>query len=144
MSKQANWILSHSILLVLACVISSCLGDYFGKPPEAFSLSTPADKATEVSLTPNLVWSVAREPTGWGSGGSGATVYDVGLKKSAEPDTTWIAQGISAINFQIVAPLAPNTEYEWVVEARNSSLTGGTRAGPFTFTTTTTTTTVSQ
>jgi plastocyanin len=89
-----------------------------------FSLSSPANNATNVSTLPTLVWTVS----------SGASAYNIQLKIAAENNYTQLASVTPlTTNYQVLSALSPNTTYNWQVIA--ISTTGSLTAGPRTFTT---------
>jgi plastocyanin len=92
--------------------------------PGTFSLSSPANLATGVSITPNFVWTAS----------SGATSYAVNLKAAAGADFTQLAAVTApTTNFQTASALLPATVYNWQVIALNTA--GSATAGPWSFTT---------
>ncbi len=86
--------------------------------PPAPALSSPADGASGVSVTPTLTWAAA----------GGATSYDVYFGTLAAPSlvTTTTSTSYSP------AGLSPATLYYWQIVARNSAGTAGSATWSFT------------
>jgi uncharacterized repeat protein (TIGR03803 family) len=88
-------------------------------PPSAPTLSSPANRATGVSLTPSLSWNAA----------SGATSYDVYFGTSPTPP---FAVNTTSISYN-PGSLVSNSTYYWQIVARNSA--GTTPSAVWSFTT---------
>jgi len=85
--------------------------------PGQVTLSSPADDAVEVSLTPNLNWANQ----------AGADTYTVQVSTVSNFSSTVVDQsGLASSNYTLPAPLAQGTEYFWRARAENE---GG--QGPF-------------
>ncbi len=84
-------------------------------PPQTPTLSSPANGATGVSITPTLSWNAS----------SGATSYGLQVSTSSSFSSTVLNQtGITTTSYT-VSGLANNTTYYWRVNASNA---GGTSA----------------
>ena len=92
-------------------------------PPGAFSLSTPANGATNVSLTPTLSWSAA----------SGAATYTVTVSSNPTLVPPILTQpGIVSTSFNVPgATLSQGQTYHWGVVAEN--INGSTTSTPAAF-----------
>lgn len=95
--------------------------------PGAFSLTSPANGATGVSLTPTLTWGTA----------SGATSYEVTVDTDASFTPPFTYQNNTASTSQIVpgATLSNSTVYFWRVVASNGSGSTNGSPNPASFTT---------
>ncbi len=86
------------------------------QPPPSPTLSSPADSATNISVTPTLSWNVS----------AGATSY--GLQVSTSSSFTSFAfnqNGIATTSQIISTPLENNKIYYWHVNATNAQGTSG-------------------
>lgn len=96
-------------------------------PPGPFSLASPADGATEVSLVPTLSWTTS----------TNAAVYEVTIDTDAgmnPPHTLQASTGTTSLS---VAPgvLSPGVEYFWRVVAMNGAGSMHATPDPASFTT---------
>jgi len=97
-------------------------------PPGAFTLSAPADGATNVSLTPTLTWTAS----------AGATSYTLEAASDSGFTTIVLSQvGISTTSYTPGAPVAQGVTVFWRITAVSAG--GNTLAtnAPFSFTTVT-------
>ncbi len=95
-------------------------------PPGAPTLTSPADNATDVSLTPTLVWSA-------GSGTS--DTYRIDVSTASDFSSFVISDSSSSTtSFAVVSALSTSTEYFWRVRGKNP---GGPGAWSSTFSFTT-------
>ncbi|OJX29833.1 MAG: hypothetical protein BGO86_05180 [Chryseobacterium sp. 36-9] len=76
--------------------------------PGCSTLSTPANAATGVAVTPSLTWAAS----------SGADSYDVYL--DTNPNPTTMVGSTSGTSFTVTSNLALNTTYYWKVIPKNS------------------------
>ncbi|MCB9342012.1 MAG: proprotein convertase P-domain-containing protein [Lewinellaceae bacterium] len=93
--------------------------------PGQVVLSSPANNATGVSLTPQLTW--AAQP--------GGTTYDLQVATDAGFSNLIVNQtGLTAASYPVATSLSANTVYYWKVRAVNPCGTGS-FSTPFSFTT---------
>ena len=77
-------------------------------PPSSPSLTSPANRANGVSVTPTLQWNPS----------SGAATYNVQISTSSSFSSTIVsATGISATAYTVSTPLNHSTRYYWRVAA---------------------------
>lgn len=83
--------------------------DSFLTPPNAPTLSTPANNAVNVSVNPQMTWNAV----------TGATSYRIQVSLNNAFSTTVINQSVSGITVTL-SGLSPNTVYYWYVNASNA------------------------
>jgi hypothetical protein len=130
--KTRTLLFNIATVLVASTLLMSC-GNYGGGgmyggmstlPPAAFSLSSPANGATGVSLTPDLMWGSSLYAMG----------YYVYLKKDTDASYTLIqTMAAPTTSFTVSPALTASTVYDWYVTAFNN--TGMVSTGTGTFTT---------
>ncbi len=128
--KTRTLLFNIATVLVASTLLMSC-GNYGGGgmyggmstlPPAAFSLSSPANGATGVSLTPDLMW--------------GSSLYAMGyyVYISDNGGATYTLYTTTAATSYMVSPaLTASTVYNWYVTAFNN--TGMVTSSTGTFTT---------
>ena len=76
--------------------------------PGCTTLSTPANSATGISITPTLTWAAA----------TNADSYDVYLDTNTDPST--LVGNAPSTSYTVTTSLVPNTKYYWKVVPKNS------------------------
>ncbi len=76
--------------------------------PGCTTLSTPANSATGISITPTLTWAAA----------TNADSYDVYLDTNTDPTT--LVGNAPSTSYTVTTSLVPNTKYYWKVVPKNS------------------------
>ena len=112
--------LSLIVIIVSLFAISACVLKVTNKPPTAPHTPSPADKATEISVTPTLSWS-ASDPDG------DTLTYDLffGTSEShLDPE----AGDLTENEYTFTEKLEYNTTYYWKVKAKDGK--GGEKEGP--------------
>lgn len=96
-------------------------------PPGSFSLLTPADGSTGLSVTPTLTWSSS----------ANATSYTVTIDNDPGLGSPILTQaGVASTSFVVPgSTLAPCTQYYWGVTAVNGAGSTASTPASFTFTT---------
>lgn len=92
--------------------------------PAAFSLTSPADNALDVSLTPTLTWTDS----------IGADAYQIQIADNqafSSPQTSTTITAAASPGYTVVTALTERTLYYWKVTAINT--VGSTVAGPYQF-----------
>ena len=82
-------------------------------PPKSFSLILPEDQVGEIPLKPSFTWEVSQDPDG------DVVTYDIYLDTRAEPSTV-LKAGLSNPVFSAASDLEFDTEYYWMVKAKDS------------------------
>lgn len=107
----------HFFLSILFVSLLSCSRDddstSNNQPPRAFTLTTPANNASNVALSPALGWQSATDPD------EDAVTYSVYLDQNSNPSTK-IIDGLTATSFTPTAALTNNTTYYWKVIATDT------------------------
>lgn len=96
--------------------------EFTGVPPNAFSLLTPTNGATNVPLNGDLTWEVSQY----------AQTYDVYLDKV---DATTLVSADQTATIYSYSNLDPNSVYYWKVVAKNGNGTTQATGSPWSFTT---------
>lgn len=116
-----------TILLCTTCSTDSEEAPVQNKAPNAFTLNSVANNATEVALTPSFSWQAASDPD------DDAVNYDLFLDTSANP-VTKVGSNLSTNSFQLSTALNEGTTYYWYVSAKDGN-GNETSSSIFTFTT---------
>ena len=110
LSARASALVTMTILLCVG--IGGCTGP--GTPPGAFVLSSPANNATDVPLTPTLTWTDAADETSY--------TVEIDNENTFSPPLVYENTGIAANRTSFVVPsgvLASGTTYYWRVVGKN-------------------------
>lgn len=78
-------------------------------PPDTFPLSTPADMATNVSLTPTFQWGTANL----------AESYTIQVDDNSDFSSPMVNSNTTLQTYSLLSPLLPGTMYHWRVYANN-------------------------
>lgn len=89
-------------------VTSPTWGFKTGANPGSFTLTSPSNGASGVSLSPTLTWGAS----------ASATSYDLYLSTASSPALS--KSGLTATTYSVTPALAANTLYYWKVVAKNT------------------------
>ncbi|MBL8744922.1 MAG: S8 family serine peptidase [Phycisphaerae bacterium] len=78
-------------------------------PPEAFSLTTPANMATGISLTPTFQWGASNL----------SESYTIQVDNDSDFSSLIVNANTTLQTFSLISPLLPGTQYFWRVYANN-------------------------
>lgn len=112
-----NLLLKLSIVSAIVGILFSCTEDEndtasANQVPQSFSLTSVANNATDINISPALTWEISVDPD------EDPVTYNVYLDQNEKPNTL-VGENITNTRFRVANPLKENSTYYWRVTAKD-------------------------